>query len=128
MAHAQACPAGALALFSGICRCPACGGADDRNMLEFTDRGVVVVGDFSKAWAMTGWRLGWLVAPEPLADTLQSLMQNFSLFTNAVDQTACIVVLEDCGDDVRLTRAIYDERRRYLLKPLPRFGFSIPVE
>ncbi len=103
------------------------GGAEERSMLEFTDN-AVVVGGFSKAWAMTGWRLGWLVAPRALADTLQPLMQNFFLSTNTAVQKAGIAALQVCGDEVRQARAIYDERRRYLLEALPKLGFTIPVE
>jgi (5-formylfuran-3-yl)methyl phosphate transaminase len=88
----------------------------------------VVVGGFSKAWAMTGWRLGYLIVPQAMVRPLQALMQNFFISANPAVQQAGLAALRYADADVARMRAVYDERRRYLLKALPEIGFSIPVE
>lgn len=103
------------------------GGAEEHSILEFTDNAVVVSG-FSKAWAMTGWRLGYLILPPAMAENFQAIMQNFILTTNPAVQRAGITALNECDADVRRAVDIYDERRRFLLDALPQLGFNIPVE
>ncbi len=103
------------------------GDAEEHSILEYTDR-AVVIGGFSKAFAMTGWRLGYLIVPPELSRPMQALMQNFFLSTNSAVQRAGIVALTCAEEDVKRMRAIYDERRRFLLGELKRLGFRIPVE
>src|SRR5207249_730337 len=56
-------------------------GGRDRSILEFTDQAFVLNG-FSKAFAMTGWRLGWVIAPPEHVRSLQTLYGNFFISTN----------------------------------------------
>ena len=99
----------------------------ERSILEFTDQ-AFVLGGFSKLWAMTGWRLGWLVAPSDFVRPLQKLAQNFFISANTPAQWAGVTAIREAGDDVERMRAIYAERRRFLLDGLRGLGFSVPVE
>lgn len=103
------------------------GDAEEHCILEYTDN-AVVIGGFSKAFAMTGWRLGYLIVPPSLSRPMQALMQNFFLSTNSAVQRAGIAALSCAEADVERMHAIYDERRRFLLGELKRLGFRIPVE
>lgn len=99
----------------------------EHSMLEFTDHAFVLNG-FSKAFAMTGLRLGYLIAPGEFIPTLQKLQQNFFLAPNSVSQYAGIAALKEAGDDVSRMRKIYDERRRFMIGRLRAMGLGIPVE
>ena len=103
------------------------GDAEEHSILEYTDN-AVVIGGFSKAYAMTGWRLGYLIVPRDLVRPMQALMQNFFLSTNSAVQKAGIAALTCADEDVARMHATYDERRRFLLGELKRLGFNIPVE
>ena len=103
------------------------GDAEEQSILEYTDN-AVVIGGFSKAFAMTGWRLGYLIVPRSLVRPMQALMQNFFLSTNSAVQRAGIAALTCAEADVLRMHEIYDERRRFLLEALPKLGFRIPVE
>jgi len=98
----------------------------EHSILEFTDRAFVING-FSKLYAMTGWRLGYLIAPLEFVRPLQKLMQNFFISANPFVQRAGIAALTQAGPEVARWRAVYDERRRFLLDGLKRLGFHIPV-
>jgi aspartate/methionine/tyrosine aminotransferase len=96
----------------------------DRTILQFTDRAFVLNG-FSKAYAMTGWRLGYLVAPPEFVRPAEKIQQNFFLAANAFVQQAGVVALAEAGPEVARMRAIYDERRRYLVPALEQVGLKI---
>ena len=98
----------------------------EHSILEFTDRAFVING-FSKVYAMTGWRLGYLLAPPDFIRPLQKLMQNFFISANPFVQRAGIAALTQAGDEIAAMRAAYDARRRFLLAGLARLGFHIPV-
>jgi aspartate/methionine/tyrosine aminotransferase len=98
----------------------------EHSILEFTDRAFVING-FSKVYAMTGWRLGYLLAPPDFIRPLQKLMQNFFISANPFVQRAGIAALTQAGDEIAAMRATYDARRRFLLAGLARLGFTIPV-
>jgi len=99
----------------------------ERSILEFTDRAVVLNG-FSKAFAMTGWRLGYLIVPPEMIRPLQKMHQNFFISANDFVQAAGIVALREAWPDVDRMRATYDERRRFLIPALRRLGFGIATE
>ncbi len=99
----------------------------EHSVLEFTDD-CFVLGGFSKLWAMTGWRLGWLVAPAGFVRGLQVMCQNFFISANSVAQWAGIAALRDTADDVARMKATYDERRRFMIRRLREIGFGITVE
>jgi aspartate/methionine/tyrosine aminotransferase len=98
----------------------------EHSILEFTDRAFVING-FSKLYAMTGWRLGYLIAPRDFVRPLQKLMQNFFISANPFVQRAGIAALTQAGPEIDQMRATYDERRRFLLAGLTKLGFRIPV-
>ncbi len=98
----------------------------EHSILEFTDRAFVING-FSKLYAMTGWRLGYLIAPLDFVRPLQKLMQNFFISANPFVQRAGIAALTQAGPEIAQMRAAYDARRRLLLQGLQKLGFSIPV-
>lgn len=92
--------------------------------LEVTDAAVVLDG-FSKRYAMTGWRLGWMVVPPALAPVLQVMQQNFFISPNSVSQQAGLAALTCAGDDVARMVAEYDRRRAYIIDRLREIGFAV---
>jgi aspartate/methionine/tyrosine aminotransferase len=99
----------------------------EHSILEFTDRAIVFNG-FSKAYAMTGWRLGYAIVPPELIRPLQKMHQNFFISANAFVQAAGIAALREAQPEVARMRAIYDERRRFVIPGLRRLGFGIATE
>ena len=99
----------------------------ERSILEFTDRAFVLNG-FSKAYAMTGWRLGYLISPPEFVRAAEIIQQNFFLCANHFVQAAGTVALTQAGGEVDAMRVIYDERRQYLVPALRGIGLSISAE
>jgi aspartate/methionine/tyrosine aminotransferase len=99
----------------------------DHTILEYTDRAFVLNG-FSKLYAMTGWRLGYLVAPRAFVRPAEVIQQNFFLCANHFVQVAGVTALLEAGPDVERMRALYDERRRFLVPALRGLGLGIEVE
>jgi (5-formylfuran-3-yl)methyl phosphate transaminase len=99
----------------------------ERSILEFTDRAFVLNG-FSKAFAMTGWRLGYLIAPKDHIRSLQRLFGNFFISTNEFIQWAGVAALREAGDDARRFRRIFDERRRVMVAGLRGAGLGVGFE
>ena len=100
---------------------------DEHTILEFTDNAFVLNG-FSKSYAMTGLRLGYLIAPKSFIRPIQKLQQNFFLAPNSAVQIGGIAALREADADVVKMRGVYDERRRFMIKRLREIGFGIPVE
>ncbi len=100
---------------------------ESRTVLEFTDRAFVFNG-FSKAYAMTGWRLGYLIAPRRFVRPAERIQQNFFLCANNFVQVAGTAALLHAQPDVARMRAAYDERRRYLVPALRSLGLGIATE
>ena len=94
------------------------------SVLEFSDDACALDG-FSKRYAMTGWRLGWMVIPEALVPTVQKLQQNFFICANSIAQWAGIAALEQAGPDVERMRLEYDRRRKVLLAGLRSLGLTV---
>jgi len=101
-------------------------GTKARCALEFDDNAIVVNG-FSKRWAMTGWRIGWIVVPEELIDACRRVMQNIFIAAPTLSQNAAIAALKT-HENCEQMRKAYDERRSYLLAELPKLGFDIVVQ
>lgn len=99
----------------------------EHTILEFTDQAFVLNG-FSKIFAMTGLRLGYLIAPQEFIRPLQKLQQNFFLAPNSIVQIGGIAALREADADVLRMRNTYDQRRRYMIDRLRTIGFGIPVE
>jgi aspartate/methionine/tyrosine aminotransferase len=91
------------------------------------DPDAVVVSGFSKRWAMTGWRVGWMVVPEELIDPCRRVMQNVFIAAPTLSQHAALGALA-AETAVAAMRDAYDERRRYLLGALPDLGLTVAVE
>jgi len=98
-----------------------------RSILEFTDKAFVVSG-FSKRFAMTGLRLGYLIAPKQYMRKLQILQQNLFICAPSTAQKAGIAALEKSAPDVEIMRSIYNERRIYIIERLRNMGFVIHTE
>jgi len=90
---------------------------------EMWERTVVVSG-FSKAYAMTGWRLGYICAPEPLTQQMLKLHQYAIMCAPTTAQLAAIAALRDCDEDVAAMTAEYDRRRRYIHNGLNAIGLD----
>lgn len=99
-------------------------GEKEHSILEFTDRAFVLNG-FSKRYAMTGWRLGYVIAPKEFIRPMQKMQQNFFISAGDFVQWAGIAALTRAEDDVTRMRNIYDERRRYIVPRLRELGFGI---
>ena len=99
----------------------------DHSILQYTDRAFVLNG-FSKAYAMTGWRLGYLIAPHEFVRPAEKIQQNFFLAANAFVQRAGVVALTQAQGEVARMRDVYDERRRYLVPALRGIGLNIECE
>ena len=97
------------------------------SVLEFTDRAFVLNG-FSKAYAMTGWRLGYMIAPSQFVRPAEKIQQNFFLCASNFVQVAGTAALLRAQDDVARMRAVYDERRRYLVPALRSLGLTVATE
>ncbi len=101
-------------------------GAPTPTALSFSDHAIVVNG-FSKRWAMTGWRVGWVIVPEALIEPCRRVMQNIFIAAPTISQYAAIAALNTDAEVERM-RSKYDARRRYLLAELPGLGFDVVVE
>jgi len=86
----------------------------------FTDELGIILHGFSKAYAMTGWRLGYGVMPRELAQQIKELMINSNSCTNAATQWAGIAALEGSQEPVREMEAAFDARRHVLVEGLNR--------
>ena len=102
-------------------------GGRDHTVLEFTDRAFVLNG-FSKAFAMTGWRLGWVVAPPSHVRALQRLYGNFFISTNEFVQWAGVAALREAGEATVRFREVFAERRRLMVDGLRAIGLGVGAE
>ena len=98
-----------------------------RSILEFSDHAFVLNG-FSKQFAMTGLRLGYVIAPKAFIRPMQKLQQNFFISANAMVQQAGIAALKYAGDDVARMQKIYNERRLFMIRRLKEMGLGITIE
>jgi aspartate/methionine/tyrosine aminotransferase len=99
----------------------------EHSILEFTDRCFVING-FSKLYAMTGWRLGYIIVPKEFIRPLQKMHQNFFISANAFVQWAGVAALRYAQKDVERMRKTFDERRKFIIPRLRELGFGITVE
>ena len=102
-------------------------GLDARTALEAGDD-IFVIQSFSKYFQMTGWRLGWLVAPPAYVREIEKLAQNLFISPSTLAQHAALA----CFDPrtiaiVEERRNELDQRRKFLIPALESLGFGIPV-
>lgn len=89
---------------------------------------VVVINSFSKYFTMTGWRLGWLVAPEFLIRDIDKLAQNIFLAPPTLSQYAALAAFsEQTLGILEKRREEFQIRRDYLMPELKQLGFDIPL-
>jgi aspartate/methionine/tyrosine aminotransferase len=98
-----------------------------RSILEFTDRAFVLNG-FSKAFAMTGWRLGYVIGPAEDIRAMQKVFGNFFISTNEFVQWAGVAALREASEETGRFRAIFAERRRVMVDGLRRVGLGVGFE
>ncbi len=86
------------------------------------DDSAIVINSFSKYFSMTGWRLGWMVLPLDLHDSVERLAQNLFISPPTLPQLAALPVF-DCGQELDANVARYRRNRDLLLRELPKAGF-----
>lgn len=87
---------------------------------------IIVIDGFSKTFAMTGFRIGWMVVPEPLVRPLQKCAQNLFISPPSISQYAALSAFDN-PEETNSMRKTYEERRNFLVPRLKDIGFSIPV-
>ncbi len=103
-------------------------GMDAASVLQVDDD-AFVLNSFSKYYGMTGWRLGWLVAPPQAVRELEKLAQNLYISASSIAQHAALACFEPESIAIfEQRRAAFRERRDYLLPALRALGFRIEVE
>ncbi len=93
------------------------------NVKGMKDRTIVING-FSKAYSMTGWRLGYVMGPRELIEAMTKLHQYATICAPTISQYAAIVALNECDEEVENMRDEYDMRRKYIVGQLNRMGLS----
>jgi aspartate/methionine/tyrosine aminotransferase len=84
---------------------------------------VIVINSFSKYFSMTGWRIGWIVAPEPVVACIERLAQNFTICAPHISQVAALAAFE-ATEELDANVAVYAANRDLLMTELPRAGFA----
>jgi len=102
-------------------------GEREHSILEFTDKAFVLNG-FSKLYAMTGWRLGYIIAPPEFVRPIQKSQQNLFICPNSFVQWGGVAALTTEHPEVAEMVSTYDERRKYMIRRLKDLGFGIAVE
>jgi len=83
----------------------------------------VIINSFSKYFCMTGWRVGWMVVPEPLVRPIERLQQNFAISVPTLSQVAAEAAF-DGRDEMEAVKHGYEENRRILVEGLPAAGLD----
>ena len=92
--------------------------------LEGMRERTVYVNGFSKAYAMTGWRLGYVTAPEPVISQIAKIHQYGIMCSPFISQNAAVEALTSCDEEVAKMVAEYNTRRRYLVGEFNRLGLT----
>jgi aspartate/methionine/tyrosine aminotransferase len=83
----------------------------------------LVINSFSKYFCMTGWRVGWMLVPEPMARPIERLQQNLAISVPTLSQIAAEAAFEGC-DEMESVKRGYQENRRILIDGLPQAGLD----
>ena len=78
----------------------------------------ITLGGFSKAYSMTGWRLGYMCAPKEIISACVRVHQYTITCASSFVQDAAVTALRDCADDVEAMRREYERRKNYMVKAL----------
>lgn len=84
----------------------------------------IYINGFSKAYAMTGWRLGYVCGPKPLIEIMTKIHQFAIMCAPTTSQHAAVCAVRDCDGEIEAMRQDYDVRRRYLVKTLNEMGLT----
>jgi aspartate/methionine/tyrosine aminotransferase len=89
----------------------------------------MVINSFSKYFCMTGWRVGWMVAPDALVRPIERLQQNLAISVPTLSQVAALAAF-DGADEMEAVKHGYEDNRRVLVDGLPRAGLDkfLPVD
>ena len=99
-----------------------------RSALEFSDD-VFVINSFSKYFAMTGWRIGWLVVPEHFINSVEKLAQNIFISTSTHSQYAALAAFSDENlFELEKRKQEFKKRRNFLYTQLQKLGFDIAIK
>ncbi|MEM7303069.1 MAG: aminotransferase class I/II-fold pyridoxal phosphate-dependent enzyme [Pseudomonadota bacterium] len=103
-------------------------GIREATALQFSQN-AIIINSFSKYFCMTGWRIGWMVLPEPLVRTFECLSQSLYISPPSLSQTAALHAL-DATDELEEVKEVYRRNRALMLTELPRLGFKdiLPVD
>ena len=83
----------------------------------------IIINSFSKYFSMTGWRIGWMVVPEQLVETVERLAQNLYICAPAISQAAALGAF-DARPELEANIDVYRANRALLLSELPNIGIS----
>ncbi len=97
-------------------------GREEVTALQVTDE-VVVVNSFSKYFSMTGWRLGWMVVPEPMVRVVERLAQNLFICPPHASQRLALHAM-DCDRELQENVATYARNREIVMRALPAMGLT----
>lgn len=100
---------------------------EEHSILEFTNKGVAVNG-FSKLYAMTGWRLGYLIVPPEFVRPLQKMSQNFFISAADFAQYAGVEALTNSSQETQAMKKAFDRRRQEMIPRLRELGFEVKVD
>lgn len=84
----------------------------------------IIVNGFSKAYAMTGWRLGYVAGPSPIISQMLKIHQYAIMSSPTTSQYAAVVAMRDCDNEVEEMKKQYDMRRRFLVKAFNDMGLD----
>lgn len=98
-----------------------------RTIYEFSDKAFMING-FSKLYSMTGWRLGYFIAPEDFIRPIQKLQQNLFISPNSFVQRAGISALKASKTEVKEMVKIFAKRRKRIIEGLRELGFKVNSE
>ncbi|MBR4441318.1 MAG: pyridoxal phosphate-dependent aminotransferase [Bacteroidales bacterium] len=97
------------------------------SILEYTSDAIVING-FSKRYAMTGLRLGYVVAPLKYMRKLQIMQQNLFICAPSISQEAGLEAIRSADQDVENMRITYDQRRKFMVENIRKIGLEISAE
>jgi aspartate/methionine/tyrosine aminotransferase len=97
--------------------------APDTSALAFSEE-VTVINSFSKYYCMTGWRIGWMVLPEPLVRAVERIAQSLYISPPELSQRAAIAAFE-ASAELEAVKARYRWNRDLLMRRLPELGFRL---
>ncbi len=92
--------------------------------LEGMQERTIIVNGFSKAYAMTGWRMGFICAPKPIAEQMLKIHQYGIMSSPTTSQFAAIEALKNGDEDIRMMVDEYNRRRRYIYNGLKSIGIE----